>query len=125
MGEKSLATTTTATVSASKVIGESVINRQQETLGKVHELVLDVESGRIAYAVLSFGGFMGMGNKLFALPWKALDLSPTEMKLVLNVDKEKLKNAPGFDKENWPDFADPTWGRTIHSFYGFDRYPLI
>ena len=121
MAEKSLSIGT-ATVSASKVIGEAVINRQQETLGKVHELVLEAESGRIAYAVLSFGGFMGMGNKLFALPWKALEFSPTEMKLVLNVDKEKLTNAPGFDKENWPDFADRTWGKTIHSYYG---YPLI
>ena len=115
-------TTSPATVSASKVIGEAVINRQHEALGKVHELVFDAETGRIAYAVLSFGGFMGLGTKLFALPWKALDFSPSEMKLILNVDKEKLKNAPGFDKEDWPDFADRSWGKTIHSYYGYDTY---
>jgi len=84
--------------------------------------VIDAESGAIAYAVVSFGGFMGMGNKLFAIPWKGLSFSPTEMKLVLNVDKEKLKNAPGFDKESWPDFADRQWGESIHSYYGYDTY---
>ena len=66
----------------------------------------------MAYAVLSFGGFMGMGNKLFAMPWEAFEFSATENKLILNVDKEKLKTAPGFDKDGkWPDFSDTTLGR--------------
>jgi sporulation protein YlmC with PRC-barrel domain len=110
-------------VSASKIIGEAVVNRQSEDLGKIHELVIDAKDGRVAYAVLSFGGFMGMGNKLFALPWKALDFATNENKLVLNVDKEKLKAAPGFDKDaKWPDFADRTWGSTIYKYYGYDPY---
>jgi len=115
-------TQTPTTVSASKVIGEPVINLKNEDIGKIHELVIDCESGVLAYAVLSFGGFLGMGNKLFAIPWKALELSPTERKLILNVDKEKLKNAPGFDKENWPDFTDRSWGKTVHDYYGYDTY---
>lgn len=110
-------------VLASKVIGEAVINRQNENLGKIHELVFDAKGGRIAYAVLSFGGFLGMGNKLFALPWAALEFSATENKLVLNTDKEKLKLAPGFDAAaKWPDFADRTWGNSIHSYYGYKPY---
>ena len=110
-------------VSASKIIGEAVVNRQNEDLGKIHELVIDAKAGRLAYAVLSFGGFMGMGNKLFALPWKAFQFAETENKLVLNVDKEKLKAAPGFDKDaKWPDFADRTWGTTIYKYYGYDPY---
>jgi sporulation protein YlmC with PRC-barrel domain len=110
-------------VSASKIIGEAVINRQNEDLGKIHELVIDAKEGRLAYAVLSFGGFMGMGNKLFALPWKAFEFATTENKLILNVDKEKLKAAPGFDKDSkWPDFADRTWGKGIYDYYGFDPY---
>jgi hypothetical protein len=110
-------------VSASKIIGESVINRQNETLGKIHELVIDATDGRMAYAVLSFGGFMGMGNKLFALPWKAFAFAAAENKLVLNVDKEKLKAAPGFDgNAKWPDFADRTWGKSIYTYYGYDPY---
>jgi sporulation protein YlmC with PRC-barrel domain len=110
-------------VSASKIIGEPVINRQKEDLGKIHELVIDAKEGRLAYAVLSFGGFMGMGNKLFALPWKAFEFATNENKLILNVDKEKLKAAPGFDKDaKWPDFADRTWGKGIYDYYGFDPY---
>jgi sporulation protein YlmC with PRC-barrel domain len=110
-------------VSASKIIGEAVINRQKEELGKIHELVIDAKDGRLAYAVLSFGGFMGMGNKFFALPWKAFEFAATENKLILNVDKEKLKAAPGFDKDGkWPDFADRTWGGSIYKYYGYDPY---
>jgi len=73
--------------------------------------------------VLSFGGFMGMGNKLFAMPWKAFEFAKTENKLVLNVDKEKLKTAPGFDQDaKWPDFADRTWGSSIYKYYGYEPY---
>ena len=106
-------------VSASKIIGEPVINRQNENLGKIRELVLDAQTGRLAYAVLSFGGFMGMGNKLFAVPWGSLQFAANENKLVLNVDKERLRTAPGFDEnDKWPDFADRTWGAGIHEHYG-------
>ncbi len=112
-------------VSASKIIGEAVVNRQDEDLGKIHELVIDAKEGRLAYAVLSFGGFMGMGKKLFAIPWKAFEFSNTENKLILNVDKEKLKTAPGFDKDaKWPDFADRTWGGGIYKYYGYEPYWL-
>jgi hypothetical protein len=110
-------------VSASKIIGEAVENRQKENLGKIHELVIDAKEGRLAYAVLSFGGFMGMGNKLFAMPWKAFEFSNTENKLILNVDKKKLETAPGFDKDaKWPDFADRTWGASIYKYYGYEPY---
>ena len=77
----------------------------------------------MAYAVLSFGGFMGMGNKLFALPWKAFEFAETENKLILNVAREKLNAAPGFDKDaKWPDFADRTLGKGIYDYYGYDPY---
>lgn len=111
------------TVSASKIIGEAVTNSQNENLGKIHELVIDAKDGRLAYAVLSFGGFMGMGNKLFAMPWKAFEFAATENKLILNVDKEKLKAAPGFDQNaKWPDFTDRTWGAGIYGYYGYEPY---
>ena len=117
-------------VLASKIIGEAVVNRQYEDLGKIHELVIDAKKGCIAYAVLSFGGFLGMGNKLFAIPWSAFEFAKTENSLIesanmlmLNVDKEKLKAAPGFDKDaKWPDFADRTWGSSIYKYYGYDPY---
>jgi sporulation protein YlmC with PRC-barrel domain len=110
-------------VSASKIIGEEVVNRQDENLGKIHELVIDAKEGRLTYAVLSFGGFLGMGNKLFAMPWSAFEFAQHENKLILNVDKEKLKAAPGFDQDaKWPDFADRNWGNRIYKYYGYDPY---
>jgi hypothetical protein len=110
-------------VLASRIIGEAVVNRHQEDLGKIHELVIDAKEGRLAYAVLSFGGFMGMGNKLFALPWRAFEFSKTENKLILNLAKEKLKAATGFDQDTqWPDFADRAWGNSIYTYYGYDPY---
>lgn len=107
----------------SKLIGESVVNRDGEDLGKIHELVIDAHSGRMAYAVLSFGGFLGMGTKLFAMPWGAFEFSATEDQLVLNVDKDKLKAAPGFEKDaTWPDFADRAWGKSVYNYYGYSPY---
>ena len=107
-------------VPASKIIGETVVNRQSENLGKIDELVIDAKKNRVLYAVLSFGGLMGMGNKLFAMPWEAFEFSTTENKLILNVDKEKLKAAPGFEKgDKWPDFKDKLWGESIYNYYNF------
>ncbi|MEF9671853.1 hypothetical protein QNM99_02940 [Pseudomonas sp. PCH446] len=68
--------------------------------------------------MLSFGGFLGMGEKLFAVPWSALTLDTVNKRFVLGVDKERLANAPGFDKDMWPDMQDPTWSKEIHAYYG-------
>lgn len=66
---------------------------------------------------------MGMGNKLFAMPWPAFEFSNSKTKLILNVDKKKIETAPGFDKDaKWPDFADKTWGASIHEHYGHQPY---
>jgi sporulation protein YlmC with PRC-barrel domain len=109
-------------LSASTLAGDRVRNSAGEDLGKIEELMIDIPSGRIGYAVLSFGGFLGMGNKLFAVPWDSLTLDEHEHEFVLNVDKQTLENAPGFDKDNWPDMADPTWGTQVHSYYGSQPY---
>ena len=94
-------------MSAGTLAGDRVRNAAGEDLGKIEEIMIDVPSGRIAYAVLSFGGFLGMGNKLFAVPWNALTLNEAEHEFILDVDKSTLENAPGFDKDNWPDMSDP------------------
>jgi len=107
-------------VAASKIIGEAVVNLQNENVGKIHELVIDAKKNRVAYVVLTFGGFVGMGNKLFAIPWEAFTFSATENKLILNVDREKLKTAPGFEKDDkWPDFSDTVWGESIYNYYDY------
>ena len=107
-----------AFMSASSLIGDDVYNLQDEDLGDVKDFMLDMRTGKVAYAVLSFGGFLGMGEKLFAVPWSALKLDPENKRMILNVTKERLESAPGFDKDNWPDMADPVWTDGIHSYYG-------
>lgn len=105
-------------LSASTLKGDTVVNSKDEKLGTIEEIMIDLNKGCIAYAVLSFGGFLGMGDKLFAIPWNALTVDTAEKKFVLNVKKELLERAPGFDKENWPDMADQTWGSKIYTYYG-------
>ena len=105
-------------MTASTLTGDRVVNRAGENLGKIEDIMLDTAKGTISYAVLSFGGILGLGDKLFAIPWDALELDPANKEFVLDVAKERLENAPGFDKDHWPDMADTTWTNEIRSFYG-------
>ncbi|EGF30340.1 antigen [Oxalobacteraceae bacterium IMCC9480] len=107
-----------ALMGADTLIGNDVYNHKEEDLGDIKEIMLDIRSGRISYAVLSFGGFMGVGEKLFAVPWSTLTLDTNNKRFILKIDKEQLKDAPGFDADKWPDMADPVWNNTIHSYYG-------
>lgn len=107
---------------ANTLIGNDVRNQKNEKLGDIKEIMLDVRTGRVSYAVLAFGGFLGLGEKLFAVPWTALALDTTNKCFVLNVDKERLKNAPGFDKDKWPNMADSSWAQSIHEYYGTKPY---
>ena len=109
-----------ALMGADTLIGDSVVNGQDDDLGEIKEIMLDMRTGQVAYAVLSFGGFLGMGEKLFAVPWQALQLDTVNKRFVLNVAKDRLKNAPGFDPDAWPDMSDVGWSNQIHSFYGTD-----
>lgn len=109
---------------AETLVGNDVYNRDLQDLGEIKEIMLDMRTGRVSYAVLSFGGFMGMGEKLFAVPWEALKLDTANKRFVLDVDKERLATAPGFDKTHWPDMADATWEQGIHAHYGTHPHPV-
>ncbi len=104
-------------LSASTLTGTPVKNGQGDSLGKIEDLMIDTTTGVVSYAVLSFGGFLGMGDKLFAVPMQGMQIDAEDQHFLLNESKERLKDAPGFDKDNWPDFADPKWQQTIFSFY--------
>ncbi len=106
---------------ADTLIGNDVYNQAGEDLGDIKEIMLDTTNGTVSYAVLSFGGVLGIGEKLFAVPWKALKLDTENKRFVLNVDKDRLKDAPGFDQDRWPDMADESWVDKIHSYYGIKR----
>lgn len=104
-------------LSATTLIGDEVKNQQGESLGHLKDVMLNTAAGEISYAVLSFGGVLGMGDKLFAVPWKSLMVDHQEKGLVLNVRKDQLKDAPGFDKNNWPNFSDPSFAKTLSGYY--------
>ena len=112
-----------AFMSSSSLVGNDVYNLQDEDLGDVKDFMLDMRTGKVAYAVLSFGGFLGMGEKLFAVPWSALTLDTENKRFTLNVTKDRLEGAPGFDKDNWPDMANPVWADGIHTYYGTTNSP--
>lgn len=105
-----------------EVVGTKVVNQQDEDLGKIIEVMIDKESGNVAYLVLESGSFLGMGGKLFALPWHALTYDPDKEACVLNIDKDKLKNAPGFDKDHWPSTADKQWADALYKYYDSENY---
>jgi len=102
--------------------GDPVVNPKGYALGRVEHIVLDVERGCIAYAVLSFGGFLGLGDKLFAVPWNAFTFDADRHRFILNVDRGVLEGAPGFDKSQWPAMADPRWASHLHAYYGYRPY---
>ncbi|MEJ5999277.1 PRC-barrel domain-containing protein [Paucibacter soli] len=103
---------------ANTLLGNDVYNKDDEDLGDIKEFMIDMRSGKVAYAVLSFGGLLGMGDKLFAVPWAALALDTINKRFTLNVPKAVLQDAPGFDKNRWPTMSDHTWASGIHKFYG-------
>jgi len=103
---------------ANTLIGDHVHNVQNVHLGDVKEIVLDMRTGKVAYAVLSFGGVFSLGEKLFAVPWNVLKLDAAKKRFVLDVDKSRFENAPGFDSNNdWPDMADQAWIDGIQTYY--------
>lgn len=104
-------------LSASTLNGDTVKNHKGDSLGDLKDIMIDTTSGKIAYGVLSFGGILGMGEKLFAVPWDALKVDGENEQLLLNIDKEKLKDAPGFDKDHWPNFADQAFTDKMRSYY--------
>lgn len=111
-------------MAADTLVGDRVVNAQGESLGKIRDIMIDVPSGRVAYAVLSFGGVLGMGDKLFAIPWAALALDADQQCFVLDLDKERLRNAPGFDKDHWPSMGDMRWASSIYEYYDTPPYWL-
>jgi sporulation protein YlmC with PRC-barrel domain len=115
-------------ITAESLTGEKIVNESGDVLGTVQHVMLDIHEGRIAYLVLSFGGFLGLGEKLFAIPWHSFALDVDNKWLVLNVPKEKLQNAPGFDKDKWPSMGDPAWTQQVHGYFGpvaVGRRPFI
>ena len=105
-------------LSASSLTGTKVRNGSGDDLGKVEDLMIDTATGQVNYAVLSFGGILGIGDTLFAVPLQAMKVDTDDEELILDVPKDRLANAPGFDKDNWPLSSDPKWAKDVRSYYG-------
>ena len=106
---------------ASQLIGLPITNSKNESLGEIEDIVLDSANSHIAYAVVGFGGFLGMGEKYFAMPWRVIEISQRgaedKPRATLGLDRDTLKAAPGFDKSNWPDMANASWAGQVDEYY--------
>jgi len=109
-------------MAADTLEGDKLVNRKGDELGSVQDIMIDVRRGSVAYVVMSCGGFLGLGDKLFAIPWSALTLDADRHCFILDSDKERFEKAPGFDKDHWPSMADPTWASSVHAYYGVRPY---
>jgi sporulation protein YlmC with PRC-barrel domain len=109
-------------MAADTLEGDAVYSSDDEHVGKIDHIMLDVRGGNIAYAVLSTGGFLGIGDTLYAIPWSALTLDTEGKCFILNQTAERVRSAPGFDKNHWPAMAEARWGESIHEYYGSDPY---
>ncbi len=101
-----------------EVVGVSVENPQGDDLGEIKELMIDKHSGMVQFVVLDFGGFLGMGNKLFAMPWELFSYNNERNCFIIAVEKDKLEKMKGFDGEKWPNMADPTWSSNLYHQFG-------
>ena len=99
-----------------------VTNENGEDLGKVEDIMVDLETGKISFVVISTGGMLGRDNRLFAVPWEAMKVSLHDKKFILNVTKETMSNAPSFNKNAWPDLSNLGWLREVYAYYGYQPY---
>ena len=104
--EGELANTPVERLTASSIIGDTVENQEGEKLGTIDNLMININTGMVEYAVIEFGAFFGIGRKLFAIPFTELRLVPQKKVFLLDRDKEFLEKLPGFDKKHWPDTND-------------------
>jgi sporulation protein YlmC with PRC-barrel domain len=111
----------TTPVRASNIIGTDVVSSKGDSLGDIKEVVIDPRTGKVAYAVVAFGGFLSMGEKLFAIPFSSFDFNVDKNEYVLDISKDRLKAAPGFDADHWPSMAEEKWNRDLYKYY--DRSP--
>ena len=116
--EGPVANTPVERLTATSIVGDKVENTAGEDLGKIDNLMVNLGSGEIEYAVVEFGSFLGIGGKLFAVPFKELRLDAERKTFILDRDKEYLKLSPGFDKDHWPDTNDHSYFDNVRMYYG-------
>lgn len=109
-------------IGADKVAGTPVYNAEGENLGSIHDIMIDKQTGRVAYAVMSFGGFLGMGEEYHPLPWETLKYDPGQGGYVVHLTREQLEGAPHFSEEEAPHWGDRAYEKRVHDYYGIGPY---
>jgi hypothetical protein len=109
-------------IAGDRVAGTSVYDPRGIKLGTVEDVMIDKTTGRIAYAILSFGGFLGIGGRHHPLPWDALRYDPALSGYVVNLTREQLEKAPTYGDKTPPPWEDEAWGRRVHDYYGAEPY---
>ena len=109
---------TSRLISSEKVTDSNVENVRGDSLGHIHDIMIDKTSGRVAYAILKYGSFLGIGGKLFALPWDTLKYDTSRDAYLINIPDDRLKNAPSFDEGSEPNWGDAQYAKQIHDYYG-------
>lgn len=109
-------------IAASKVNGTKVYNRQGESLGSIYDVMIDKRSGQVAYAVMSFGGFLGIGDSYNPLPWSVLDYSVEQGGYVVDLDRDRLQGAPSYSARESGRWSEPGYTRSIDDYYGVTPY---
>ena len=109
-------------ISSDKVEGTAVYDRGGEKLGSIHSVMIDKISGKVAYAVMSFGGFLGMGDSYHPLPWHVLTYDTGQGGYVVDLDRNKLEGAPTYGTSETPNWSDRRWGQQVHDYYGTRPY---
>ena len=113
---------TNTLISSDKVEGTAVYDREGEKLGSIHSVMIDKVSGKVAYAVMSFGGFLGIGDRYHPLPWHLLTYHTDQGGYVVDLDPSTLKGAPTYGTRETPNWSDRRWGRQVHDYYGTPPY---
>jgi sporulation protein YlmC with PRC-barrel domain len=118
--------TSGANIRASQLIGMNIENRNGEGVGEINDLLIDGNTGKVRYAAVTYGGFLGVGDKMFAVPFEAFKVrrqagDADDYVLTLDVTQEQLEGAVGFDQESWPNFADRNFTSELDRRYGIDR----
>ena len=109
-------------ISSDKVEGTAVYNRQDRKLGSVRNFMVDKVSGQVAYAIMSFGGFLGIGEKYHPLPWRVLTYDERLGGYVVDLDRDRLEGAPTYEPSYYPNWADRSYGNRIDDYYGVPSY---
>ncbi|MEN7529501.1 PRC-barrel domain-containing protein [Cupriavidus sp. DL-D2] len=109
-------------MAASSLDSTKVYSSDDEHVGEIKEIMIDVQAGRVAYAVLTTGGFLGIGDTLHAIPWSALVMDTDAKCFRIGLTADRIKDAPGFNKDSWPSMADPQWGAAVYKYYERDPY---